>query len=284
MQTLTFQGVSTDGFHTLSYTRWAGLIPSPRTLLCVHGLTRNGRDFDFLAKALSDTHTIVCPDMAGRGQSDWLKTPTNYNFAQYINDCTALIARLDVPSVDWVGTSMGGLIGLMMAAMPNSPISRLILNDVGPFIRAGATAKVREYASTSPRFATLEEASTFFKKNYAAFLTQDMPWFWKHLTEHSVKQEEDGTYTLLCDPGVAAGMAGGGGTQDFDLWSLWDKITCPVFVIRGKNSQVLEEETLQEMKSRKPHIDIYEVKGVGHAPSLAEEKQITRVYEWLMSH
>jgi pimeloyl-ACP methyl ester carboxylesterase len=283
MQIHSLQGVSAEGFHTISYTRWAGIIPSPRTLLCVHGLTRNGRDFDFLAKALSDTHTIVCPDMVGRGQSDRLKTPLGYNFAQYVNDCTALIARLDVASVDWIGTSMGGLIGLMMAALPNSPIKRLIINDVGPFIKADAMAYIRDYAVTNPSFATFEEARNFLKTAYASFASKEMPWFWDHIAQHSVQQQEDGTYALLCDPGVAAGIPGGA-VQDVDLWSLWDKITCPILVIRGKNSQILEEDTLQEMKKRQPQMDIYEVDGVGHAPSLAEENQIARVYDWLMSH
>ena len=283
MQELSLQGVSAEGFHTIAYTRWSSLLSSPRTLVCVHGLTRNGRDFDFLAEALSDTHTIVCPDMVGRGQSGRLQSPMGYNFAQYINDCTALIARLDVPSVDWVGTSMGGLIGLMMASLPHSPIKRLILNDVGPFVRASALETIRGYATLNPTFATFEEARDFFKTHYAGFLVKDIPGYWDHITRHSIRQQADGTYVPLCDPAVMGGIPGAA-TQDVDLWALWDKITCPVFVIRGKNSQVLEEDTLAEMKRRKPDLDVYEAKDLGHAPSLAEGKQIARVYEWLMSH
>ena len=144
-------------------------------------------------------------------------------------------------------------------------------------------ATIRDYAVTHPRFTSLEEARTFLKTHYAGFVSRDMSWFWDHITRHSVQQQADGTYTLLCDPAVAVGIPGGA-AQDMNLWSLWDKITCPILVIRGKNSQILEEDTLQEMKKRQPSMDIYEVAGVGHAPSLAEEDQITRVYEWLMSH
>jgi pimeloyl-ACP methyl ester carboxylesterase len=171
----------------------------------------------------------------------------------------------------------------MMAAMPNSPIKRLILNDVGPFVGASALAGIREYAASNPTFATFEEAREFFKTRYAQFVSHDKPDYWDHITRYSTQQQADGTFTLLCDPAVAQSVPGVP-ALDVDLWALWDKITCPVFVIRGKNSQVLEADTLQEMKKRQPHIDIYEVDDVGHAPSLAERRQIVRVYEWLMSH
>lgn len=290
-------GLSPAGFHHLSYVVWrpthggeAGPASGSsgaggaggRVVICVHGLTRNARDFDFLARALSEAgFLVVSADMAGRGQSDWLAAPEGYALPQYCADAAALIARLDVERVDWVGTSMGGLIGMSLAAQPKSPIGRLVINDIGPFVPKAALARIADYAGADPGFADLAEAEAYLREVHAPFDLSDAQW--RHLAEHSVRPAgAAGGLRLHYDPAVIQTF-GAAPFEDVDLWALWDRITQDVLVLRGADSDVLLAETAAEMAVRGPRAEVVEIAGCGHAPGLMAPRQTALVRDWLLA-
>ncbi|HET7923356.1 MAG TPA: alpha/beta hydrolase [Rhodanobacteraceae bacterium] len=276
----SFLGLSTGGFHRVAYTEW-GDEHDERLAICVHGLTRNGRDFDELAMALQKKRRVACPDIVGRGRSDWLADKSQYNFITYCADMTAMLARLRGSSVDWIGTSMGGQIGMILAAQPNTPIGRLVLNDIGPFVPKEAPRRLLAYAATQPApFASIADAERYIREIYAPFgKLSDAQW--AHITRHSLKEIDGGRYALAYDPGIVEPLKDMQ-RADFHIWPLWDRIHCPVLVLRGKESDVLLESTLDEMKRRGPHIDVVEIDGVGHAPSLTDAKHVRTVRDWLL--
>lgn len=270
-------GLSTGGFHRMAYVAWGR--PghgSLRPVVCVHGLTRNGRDFDRIARTLSTDRLVVCPDVVGRGQSDWLKDSAGYGYAQYCADMTALIARLGVDEVDWVGTSMGGLIGMMLAAQPKSPIRRLVMNDVGPLVPAAALRRLGGYVGKDPHFESLNGLEAYLRQTHAAFGALDDA-AWRHLAEHSHRRLPDGGFGLAYDPAIGKGFAAAL-TQDVDLSVLWQKVTCPVLVLRGADSDLLLAETAKAMAAK---AKVVEIPGTGHAPSLMVPDQIELVRSWL---
>lgn len=283
MRTGRVSCLSNDGFHSMAYVEW-GDAANPRVLVCAHGLTRCGRDFDFFAQALASDYRVVCPDVVGRGLSGWLKTKALYGLPQYCADMTVLLARLDVASVDWVGTSMGGLIGMALAAQTNTPIRRLVLNDVGPVITAASLERIGDYLGNPPRFATLDDAERYIRTVSASFgrLTDAQ---WRHLTVHVVRQEEDGHYTFRYDPGIAetyraAQLACGG--KDMEMWPLYDVISCPTLVLRGEQSDLLTPATARAMQERGPRAQVVEIPDVGHAPMLMDAAQIAPVRDFLL--
>ncbi|MFN4148470.1 MAG: alpha/beta fold hydrolase [Rhodocyclaceae bacterium] len=274
------QCLSPAGFHKMAYVEW-GDPANPHVLVCVHGLTRCGRDFDFLAERLADRYRVVCPDVVGRGMSDWLREARHYRIEQYAQDMVALIARLDVERVDWLGTSMGGIIGMALAAQPGTPIARLILNDVGPKIPAAALQRIGEYLATPPDFASPEEAEAYIRVIAAPFgkLTDAQ---WRHLTRHVIKAGPNGRFQLRYDPGIAVPYAEAARDgQDIDLWPLYDAIRCPTLVIRGAQSDLLGRETVAEMARRGPRAQSVEIAGVGHAPMFLDDGQVAIVRDWL---
>jgi len=276
----SFLGLSTGGFHRVAYTEW-GDERDDRLAVCVHGLTRNGRDFDELAKALQKKRRVACPDIVGRGRSDWLTDKSQYNFITYCADMTALLARLRGTSVDWIGTSMGGQIGMILAAQPSTPIARLVLNDIGPFVPKEAPRRLLAYAGTQPApFASLGDAERYIRDIYAPFgkLTDAQ---WAHLTRHSLKEIDGGRYALAYDPGIVEPLKEMQ-RADFHIWPLWDRIRCPVLVLRGKESDVLLESTVEEMRRRGPSVEVVEIDGVGHAPTLTDPKHVRIVRDWLL--
>jgi pimeloyl-ACP methyl ester carboxylesterase len=278
MKTESVLGLGPHGFHRIAYTRWGD---GARTLVCVHGLTRNGRDFDRLAAALSERWQVVCPDVPGRGRSDWLP-PSDYSYPQYLADMTALIARVGAMEVDWLGTSMGGLIGMMLAAQPNTPIRRLVLNDIGPFIPKAGLARIAEYVGKDPRFATVDELEAYLRQVHAPFgplSDQD----WRHMALQGYRRLEGGGFGLAYDPAVGPAFLAGGIEKDVDLWSVWDAVRCPVLVLRGADSDILLAETAAEMERRGPKARVVEFPGVGHAPALMNESSIAVVRDWLSS-
>jgi len=278
----SYLGLSAGGFHRLAYAEW-GAPHARQVALCVHGLTRSGRDFDALAGALALAGLrVACPDVVGRGRSDRLADPAGYGYPQYLADMSALIARLDVPRVDWVGTSMGGLMGMLMAAQPNTPLRRLVVNDVGPFIPKAAVTRIGEYVGRDPRFADLAAAEAYFREVHAPFgpLTDAQ---WRHLTEHSLAAAEDGGYRLAYDPAIAAPFRVEE-PQDVDLWPVWEAIEIPVLVLRGAASDLLLAETAAEMAARGPRAEVVEIPGCGHAPALMDEAQTALVRDWLLAN
>lgn len=280
---LSVRCLSPAGFHRMAYYEW-GDPANPRVLVCVHGLTRTGRDFDFLGAALASEYRVVCPDVVGRGRSDWLRDPAHYSLSQYAQDMTVLLARLDVEEVDWLGTSMGGLIGMTLAAQPGAPIRRLILNDVGPLLPASALRRIGEYVGAAASFATLAEAENHLRRVSAPFgpLSEAQ---WHHLTLHAIRRDDDGRYRFCYDPAIAipyhAMIDNPEGAKDIDLWPLYEAIRCPTLVIRGEKSDLLSRETVAAMRQRGPCAASVEIPDVGHAPMLMDEAQIAIVRDWL---
>ena len=251
-----------------------------RVVICVHGLTRNGRDFDRLATAMARDFRVIEVDIAGRGRSGWLADKASYGYPTYLKHMEALLDYRGLEQVDWIGTSMGGLIGMLMAARPDSPIRRLILNDVGPFIPKAALDRIGERVGKDPRFRNHQEAADYFHEAYADFgIPDDVAW--SDLTLHSTVRQENGTYALHYDPAI--GDAFKEPMEDVDLWAVWDAIQCPVLVLRGADSDVLTRDTAREMTRRGPKADLVEFPGCGHAPALMSEDQIRVVHEWLLS-
>lgn len=287
---------SKEGFHRIAYTEWGAATLDSRALICVHGLTRNSRDFDFLANYMSHHgRHVFCPDVAGRGDSDWFSNSQSYNFDHYVMDMTTLMARTGATEFDWIGTSMGGLIGMMIAAMPGSPIRRLVLNDVGPQIPIHALWEMGKYVSKDPDFHSIEEATDYFKKIYAEFgnLSEEQ---WDYFTQHSIVERSPGIYTSKFDPNIhdsrikmqsvkdffySPHKAFEGWLFDIDLWSTWLKVKCPVLVIRGKNSKLLLPEHIERMKRSHEALDLMEVENAGHAPALMDEREQMGINEWL---
>lgn len=269
--------LSPAGFHRMAYVQWG---PAGRDdpIICVHGLTRNARDFDRLAVTLSESRRVICPDVVGRGQSAWLADPAHYLPSQYTVDMTVLMAAAGAAKVDWVGTSMGGLVGLMLAAMPNSPIKKLVLNDVGAFLSASALAGL---VTGMPAF-TYEDrpsAEAGVRQSVSQFgpLTDaDL----HHLFTHGLVAEAGGRYHRTVDPGILTPMRAAP-PQDVDLWALWERVRCPVLLIRGEASTVLTPQTADRMARTGPRAHLWEAKGCGHAPSLMSADQIAVVRSFL---
>jgi pimeloyl-ACP methyl ester carboxylesterase len=273
--------ISASGLHRMAYTEW-GARDNPNVLVCVHGLTRNGRDFDDLARALSREYRVICPDVVGRGRSDWLRDPAGYGFPQYVADMMLLLARLDVDSVHWFGTSMGGLIGMFIASQENSPISRLVLNDVGPVITAESLKRIGEYVGRAPKFATFDDAEKYIRLVSAPFGSlSDAQW--RHLTEHCLRHAADGSLEMCYDPGIGEPFRQALVFQDVNLWPIYDRICCPTLVVRGADSDLLTPETLQAMAARGPRPQTVEIENVGHAPMFLEHQQIQIVRDFLLA-
>jgi len=269
--------LSPHGFHRVAYFEW-GEAANPRVAICVHGLTRNGRDFDVFAEALATTHRVLAVDMPGCGESDWLADPADYIFPTYLTTLTALIARSGAESVDWVGTSMGGLLGIALAAQPKSPIARLVVNDVGPTIEPAAILRIREYVGKDPTFATYGDMERYIRTISAPFgsLTDAQ---WEHMTRTNVRELADGRWGLVYDPGIAVPFRASAAPPD--LWPLWDAIRCPTLVLRGAQSDLLSSATAAQMAARGPMPSVLEFAGVGHAPMLMSAEQVEPVTRFL---
>ena len=273
-----------DGFARLAYAEW-GSPDAERTVVCVHGVSRNGRDFDALAASLAERGArVICPDLPGRGRSDWLASPAHYTDRAYTRAMATLIARLDVEQVDWVGTSLGGHIGMLMAAEPRSPIGRLVLNDFGARVSAGALRRIGAYLRQDWRFGDLKEAEAHLREVHAPFgpLTDAQ---WGHLAEHSFTGDGEGSLRFHYDPGIATRFAVPI-MLDVVLWPLWESVDCPVLVLRGESSDLLSSATVEEMQRRGPaararRVLAVELADCGHAPSLMDRAQIAVVGDFL---
>ena len=276
------QCLSPTGLHTVRWTEW-GEPDNPRVLLCVHGLTRVGRDFDRLACELAPQYRVVCPDVVGRGRSDWLGDPMAYGLPQYVSDMVTLVARLRAGTLHYVGTSMGGLIGMSFAGLEGSPIARLVINDVGPRLNAEALARIGAYVGQAVRFADLEQAVAYVRSVSAPFgLRGDE---WREITETVIRPDGDG-FKLHYDPRIAepfkaiapkAAQAG-----EALLWQLYDAIRCPTLLTRGEQSDLVSRATAEEMASRGPRARLVEFPGIGHAPMFFDPAQIAVVRDFLL--
>lgn len=289
-----FLGVHRGGWHGVAYTEW-GDAHNPRLVVCVHGLTRNSRDFDALARALAPHRRVVCMDVAGRGDSDWLAEPEGYGLPLYEADTAALLARASAGvdpaefTVDWVGTSMGGLLGITLAARAGTPVRRLVLNDIGPCLSVAALARIKAtHARAAAEFASLEDVERQMRETYATFGPLDDAQ-WRTLAVHGSRLTERGMYRFACDPAVLGpgpGAAAPDGKDDaarpVDLWRAWDRIRCETLVLRGGLSDVLEADTARDMQARGPRARLVSFPGIGHAPWLADAAQIAAVTGFLL--
>ena len=244
----------------------------------MHGLVRNGRDFDYLARALAaDGRHVFCPDIVGRGKSDWLTNPGDYIYSQYLMDMTALIARTGAETVDWIGTSMGGLIGMLLAAETNTPIGRLVINDAGPFIPLAALRRIGAYLGNNPVFDDLEGVEKHLREIYSPFgdLTDEN---WRHLAHYSARPIGN-KFSLAFDPAIAQPFLAI--NQDVDLWWAYDRVRCPVLLLHGVDSDVLPAPIAQEMTQRGPRAELVEFPRIGHAPALMDSTQIATIAAFL---
>lgn len=281
MRSESVQCLSSSGFHHMRYTDW-GDPANPRIVICAHGLTRNGRDFDELARALEGDFRVICPDIAGRGRSDWLDNKQDYGYPQYMADANALLARATAggpKTIYWVGTSMGGILGMLLAACPRSPVARLVVNDVGIVIPKSALERIARYVGKSPSFSSLDELEAHVRLISAPFgpLTDQQ---WRHLTVHGARQEGDGKWRMGYDPGIAV-VFEKAAAADIDLSRYWNAVTCPTLLLRGAQSDVLAQEVAIQMTQHGPKPRLVEFSGVGHAPMLMAENQIRVVREFL---
>ena len=274
-------GLSAGGFHRMSY-RLLGDEGAADCVVCVHGLTRNGRDFDAVAERLAaEGWLVVVPDVVGRGQSDWLAPHVAYGYPQYLADMAALIARLDRERLAWVGTSMGGLIGMMLAAQPKTPLSALVMNDVGPVVPKEALERLALYVGKAPVFADLPAAETYLREVFATFgpLTDTQ---WRYLTETSVRPVEAGL-TLNYDPRLGEAFTAGP-IETVDLRAVWNLVRQPLLLLRGAESDLLSAEQAAEMLAGRDDAEALAFEGVGHAPALLSEDQIAPLVAWLNRH
>jgi pimeloyl-ACP methyl ester carboxylesterase len=270
---------NSKGSHRVAYTQW-GESDNPRVLICVHGLTRNGRDFDTLAEALAGDYRVVCPDVVGRGASDWLAEKNDYGYPQYLSDMVALLSHLKADSVHWVGTSMGGLIGMLMASQPGSPITRMVMNDVGPLIPRAALERFASYVGDDPHFSSMQELDAYLHEIYAPFgpFTDAQ---WQGLVRSSARELGNAKIGLAYDPGIAVPLRAMP-KEDVDLWSVWSDVQCPVLVIRGDQSDLLLADIAEQMTTSGPRAELAVLAGIGHAPTLMSADQIALVCDWLL--
>ena len=275
------------GLHRMVYWEW-GDAANPRVLVCVHGLTRQGRDFDALAQDLAGEYRVVCPDVVGRGQSEWLADPMAYAFPTYIADMVSLIARLGVAQVDWVGTSMGGLIGLSLASLGSSAgslVRRLVINDIGPALDPAGLQRIGSYIGRAAHWRTLDEAADALWDISQGFgpHTREQ---WLALTLPQLVADEGG-FKPRSDPAIAVAMRAvtpAMSTAGEALtWQAYDRIKSPTLLLRGAQSDLLAPATAQAMTQRGPRARLHEFEGVGHAPTLVQPEQRAVVREFLLS-
>ncbi len=265
----------------MAYTDW-GDPGNRKVLVCVHGLSRCGRDFDRLARALAGEYRVVCPDVPGRGLSGWLKDPMEYQVQTYVADMVTLLARLDAASVHWVGTSMGGLIGMTLAGLPQTPLQKLVLNDVGPIVTAASLARIGDYLGKAPQFADFAAAVQYIRAVSATFGAHSDA-EWSALTEHVTRRQADGALRMHYDPAIAVPFNASKTDTDIELWPCYDAIRCPTLLLRGALSDLLRRDTAQEMTRRGPRAKVVELPGIGHAPTLMHADQIAIVRDFLLA-
>jgi pimeloyl-ACP methyl ester carboxylesterase len=275
------------GLHRMAYWQWeqTGHLEQPRTLVCVHGLSRQGRDFDTLARDLTSHYRVVCPDVVGRGRSDRLADPMGYVIPTYVADMVTLVARLDVDQVDWVGTSMGGLIGLGLASLPGSPVRKLVLNDVGPTVEPVAIERIKTYLGLPVTWKDEQEAAAALWSVSQGF-GPHTPDEWLELTRPQLVPAPGGGVMSHYDLAIAAPVRAMTPEMlkaaEAMTWQAYERIRCPTLLLRGKDSDLLLPATATAMTERGPKARLVEFAGVGHAPTLVAAEQRAVVRQFLL--
>ncbi len=275
------------GLHRMAYWEW-GDAANPHVVVCVHGLTRQGRDFDVLARDLAADCRVVCPDIVGRGRSDRLSDPMAYVVPTYVADVVTLVARLGVDRIDWVGTSMGGLIGIALASLANTPVRRLVVNDVGPTLEPVAIERIGRYVGQPAWWRTLDEAADAMWATLSSFGPHSRD-EWLALAQHQVVADDrDGEPGLQphYDPAIAlpfrAVTPAAAAAGEAAMWQAWDRIACPTLLLRGAESDLLSPATAAAMCERGPRAELATFAGVGHAPTLVAADQRSVVRRFLL--
>jgi pimeloyl-ACP methyl ester carboxylesterase len=280
------QCLGAKGLHGMAYWEWPRLSgPSDRVLVCVHGITRQGRDFDTLARAMQDEVRVVCPDIVGHGESDRLADPSGYQIAAYVADLVTLLARLDARTVYWLGTSMGGLIGIALASLADSPIARLVLNDVGPAIDPAGIGRIAANVGLPLTWASEDEAADYLRSILPGFGPHSRA-EWMALTRPMLRREGE-RWRLHYDPAIGAPLKtmtpAAAAAGEAALWAAYDAIRVPTLLLRGANSDVLAPATAEAMAARGPRARVHQFAGVGHVPTLVAADQIAVVREFLQA-
>lgn len=280
------QCISPAGLHHMSYKEW-GDPANPEVLVCVHGVTRVGDDFDNLARALMDRYRVVCPDVVGRGRSGRLANPDLYRIPQYVSDMVTLVARVSATEgtqVDWFGTSMGGLIGMALASLPGNPIRKLVLNDIGPCLDPAALQRIGEYIGQELRFPDFDRAAKFVREVSLSF-GEHSDSEWHKLAADVLREDADGHWVRHYDMGLAqpfkSATPEAAKADECMLWAAYDAIRCPTLLVRGAESDLLSHETALEMTRRGPKAKLVEIPGVGHAPTFLHQDQIAIAKQFL---
>ena len=270
------------GTHRIAFYEWGD--PASPPLFCVHGLTRNGRDFDYLARALAEDYRVISVDVPGRGKSGPLDKPEWYHNGTYMQDILALAQHLGLEHFEWVGTSMGGMIGMMIAALAPGKITRMVLNDIGAELTKDGLERIATYVGRICEFPDYATADKTFRQLLMHFGVRDEE-HWAHLMEHSLVKQPDGKVRLAYDPRLGDGfrmlIEQAGGIKDLSLWMFWDAIKIPVLIVRGETSDILTRDCAAKMCEANPNASLIEFAGVGHAPTLMESQQIEPVKRWL---
>lgn len=283
--------------HRMAYWSW-GDESNPRILICVHGLSRQGRDFDALAQSLSTNYRVICPDVVGRGHSDWLAASAGYQVFSYVSDMVALVQHLRAAlkfegplDIDWVGTSMGGLIGLGFSTLPPEVtgvrLRKMVINDVGPRLRYNALVRIGDYLGQPKRFANEQEAAHYLWSISTGF-GPHTPEQWLTLSRPLLRPAPDGNGLVLhYDPAIAEPFksisAEAAASGEAALWGVYDGLQCEVLLLRGQNSDLLDRDTAQSMTERGPKARLVEFEGVGHAPTLIAPDQIATIKDFLLA-
>jgi len=282
------QCISPSGLHAMSYKEW-GDENNPNVLVCVHGVTRVGDDFDNLARALCGHYRVICPDVVGRGRSGRLRNPQLYRIPQYVSDMVTLVARVTDGAgearIDWFGTSMGGLIGVGLASLPDNPIRKLILNDIGPTLDPAALQRIGDYIGQDLRFPSFELAAKFVREVSLSF-GEHTEEEWHKLASDVLRQDKDGQWVRHYDMGLAlpfrSATPESSRADETMLWAAYDAIRCPTLLVRGADSDLLSRETARAMTQRGPHATLVEIPNVGHAPTFLHDDQIAIAKNFLV--
>jgi pimeloyl-ACP methyl ester carboxylesterase len=250
------------------------------TVVCAHASTRNLHDFDYLARKLSSQYRTLLFDFAGRGESEWFPDSKHYNYYIYVKDCIYLLKKLSSGPVHWIGTSMGGIVGMVIASLMPKRIKSLVLNDIGAEIPVKSAKKIQKYLELDPSFSNFDEVLEYCKMAYSKFgITK--PEHWEHLAKHTVKSSSNSTYKLKFDPKIGRDMKSSSSSTKVSLWKWWNGVKCPSLVISGSESDILLPETIQKMQSSKGEVEHYTIFGAGHAPALFEEKHLDTIMNWI---
>lgn len=266
--------------HRIAVHEW-GDSNASETVICVHGLTRNARDFDALALYLSPHYRVLCIDIAGRGKSEWLADANHYNYPQYVADVVFILTSLAITRAHWVGTSMGGIIGMMIAGALPALLQTLTINDIGCLVPAAGLQRITSYVAIPPIFATREQAEAELRSRCAPYgIPSDV--HWQHVFAHSIEQMSNGRFRLAYDPAIAQNFPPIEMSQDVNLWGVWPSLQhVPVLLLRGEESDILPAEVAAQMRMTHPNLHVLEVPHIGHAPSLMDDAQIAAIADWI---